>query len=190
MIKNIIQTPLEGVLIVENQKMCDSRGWFIQTYQTNDFIANGIYADFVQDNVSCSKMNVVRGLHYQLKYPQAKLVIVLKGAIWDVAVDIRKNSPTFGKWTGVELNEENNQMLYIPEGFAHGFLTLDDTNIVSYKVTDIYTPNDQYSVKWNDSNININWDEYCKVPDDILVSEVDNKAKLLSEISQELLPSL
>lgn len=187
MIKSITKTPLDGVLIIENEYYPDKRGYFCQSYQLDDFVENGIKYDFVQDNVSFSVKNVVRGLHYQLQNPQAKLVSVLKGSIFDVAVDIRMTSPTFGKWFGIELNENNSLMLLIPEGFAHGFLSLAyNGSIVTYKTSDIYKPKDQHIINYNDPDIGINWNTLCSISsNDFILSNLDKTASFLSEKDPE-----
>ena len=152
-------TEIEGIYVIEPAVHGDSRGYFAETYNQNDMAEAGLDMIFVQDNESMSVKGVVRGLHYQISYPQGKLVRVIQGRVFDVAVDIRKGSPTFGKWFGTELSEENHRQLYIPEGFAHGFKVLSDTAKFCYKVTDFYHPNDEGGIAWNDPDIGIEWPE-------------------------------
>lgn len=152
--------PLEipDVILIEPKVFGDQRGFFMETYKKSDFKENGINYEFVQDNHSKSQKGVLRGLHYQL-YPKAqgKLVRCVKGKIWDVAVDIRKGSPWFGRWVAVELSEENRLMLWVPPGFAHGFVALEDNTEVMYKVTDEYAPELDRGIIWNDPELTINW---------------------------------
>ena len=145
----------------------------METYNQNDFDELGLNMKFVQDNESKSKRGVLRGLHFQKKHPQGKLVRVIKGSVYDVAVDIRKNSKTFGKWVGVELSEENKKQFYIPEGFAHGFLVLSEEAQFVYKCSDFYYPEDEGGIIYNDSTINISW----PIPEDmeVVISEKDKK---------------
>ncbi len=149
--------PIEGLYVITPAVHGDSRGYFMETYNKRDLEEAGLDLDFVQDNQSCSSKGVLRGLHYQKQYPQGKLVRVVRGAVFDVAVDLRKNSPTYGKWFGVELSEENKKQFYIPEGFAHGFAVLTDTAEFCYKCTDFYHPNDEGGIAWNDPDIGIDW---------------------------------
>lgn len=148
---------IEGLCVIEPAVHGDSRGYFMETYNQNDMHENGLDMVFVQDNQSMSTKGVLRGLHYQKKYPQGKLVRVIKGSVFDVAVDLRKDSKTFGKWFGIELTEENKKQFYIPEGFAHGFLVLSDVAEFCYKVTDFYHPGDEGGLMWNDPKIGIEW---------------------------------
>jgi len=148
---------IEGLCVIEPSVHGDSRGYFMETYNQNDMHENGLDMVFVQDNQSMSTKGVLRGLHYQKKYPQGKLVRVIKGSVFDVAVDLRKDSKTFGKWFGIELTEENKKQFYIPEGFAHGFLVLSDVAEFCYKVTDFYHPGDEGGLMWNDPTIGIEW---------------------------------
>ena len=154
---NFIETKLKGVYIIEPTVFGDNRGFFMETYHYEEFVKTGLNMVFVQDNHSKSKKDVLRGLHFQKKHPQGKLVKVVKGAVYDVAVDLRKGSPTFGKWVGVELTEDNKKMFYVPEGFAHGFITLEDDTEFLYKCTDYYHPEDEGGLIWNDPNLNISW---------------------------------
>ncbi|MEE1008343.1 MAG: dTDP-4-dehydrorhamnose 3,5-epimerase [Agathobacter sp.] len=150
---------IEGLCVIEPTVHGDERGYFMETYNQKDMEEAGLNMNFVQDNQSCSTKGVLRGLHFQLKYPQGKLVRVVKGRVFDVAVDLRKGSKTFGKWYGVELTEENKKQFYIPEGFAHGFLVLSDIAEFCYKCTDFYHPNDEGGLAWNDPKIGIKWPE-------------------------------
>ncbi|MBO4939968.1 MAG: dTDP-4-dehydrorhamnose 3,5-epimerase [Clostridia bacterium] len=153
------KTPIEGLYIIEPTVHGDSRGYFTETYNKRDMAEAGLCMEFVQDNQSMSVKGVLRGLHFQKQYPQGKLVRVIKGKVFDVAVDLRKNSPTYGKWYGVELSEENKKQFYISEGFAHGFLVLSDVAEFCYKVTDFYHPGDEGGLAWNDPEIGIKWPE-------------------------------
>ena len=148
---------LEGIKLIKTKKFYDDRGSFQQNYHRDDYKNVGFLNNFVQDNWSTSEKGVLRGLHYQLNFPQAKLVQVLKGEVYDVAVDLRINSPTFKKWIGVILNPENGYQLYIPRGFAHGFLTLKSKTEFIYKCDNIFVKNDEYGLRWDDSTINIEW---------------------------------
>lgn len=151
------KTEIEGVVIVEMKSHRDSRGYFMETYKKADFVAGGINVNFVQDNQSMSFKGVLRGLHYQINHPQSKLVRVVEGAVFDVAVDLRPGSSTYGKWVGVELTAENCKQLYIPRGFAHGFLVLSEHAIMCYKCDNVYYPNDEGGLMWNDPAIGIEW---------------------------------
>lgn len=148
---------IAGLYIIEPTVYGDNRGYFTETYNKRDLEEVGLNMTFVQDNQSMSVKGVLRGLHYQINYPQGKLVRVIKGRVFDVAVDMRKGSKTYGKWFGVELSEENKKQFYISEGFAHGFLVLSDSAEFCYKVTDFYHPNDEGGIAWNDPNLGINW---------------------------------
>ncbi len=154
---NFIKTSIDGVIIVEPTVFGDDRGYFLETYQYNDFCEGGIDVTFVQDNQSKSKKGVLRGLHFQKQFPQSKLVRVIKGEVFDVAVDLRPNSPTYGKYEGVILSEENKRQFFIPKGFAHGFVVLSDEAEFVYKVDDFYHPNDEGGLMWNDPDVNIKW---------------------------------
>ena len=153
----VIPTPIEGLLVIEPQVFRDARGWFEETYNEERYRAAGITARFVQDNQSSSTKGVLRGLHFQKQYPQGKLVRVVKGSVFDVAVDLREGSETYGQWFGVELTEDNKKQFYIPEGFAHGFLVLSDLAEFCYKCTDFYHPGDEGGLAWNDPSIAIKW---------------------------------
>ena len=153
------KTPIEGLYVIEPTVHGDARGYFMETYNLNDMKEAGLDVTFVQDNQSMSVKGVLRGLHFQKQYPQGKLVRVIKGRVFDVAVDLRKESATYGKWFGVELSEENKKQFYISEGFAHGFLVLSDRAEFCYKVTDFYHPGDEGGLAWNDPEIGIEWPE-------------------------------
>ena len=155
----VTKCPIEGLYVIEPAVHGDSRGYFMETYSQRDMEENGIHIQFVQDNQSMSVKGVLRGLHFQKNYPQTKLVRVIKGRVFDVAVDLRKDSPTFGKWYGVELTEENKKQFLIPRGFAHGFLVLSDTAEFCYKCDDFYHANDEGGLAWNDPSIGIRWPE-------------------------------
>ena len=150
---------IEGLCIIEPTVFGDNRGYFMETYNFNDMKEQGLDMVFVQDNQSMSVKGVLRGLHFQKQYPQGKLVRVIKGRVFDVAVDLRANSESYGKWYGVELTEENKKQFYIPRGFAHGFLVLSETAEFCYKCTDFYHPNDEGGLAWNDPKIGIEWPE-------------------------------
>lgn len=155
---NIIKTEIPDVLIIEPKVFGDARGFFYESFNARAFTAaTGLSPTFVQDNHSRSAKNVLRGLHYQIKQPQGKLVRVAVGEVFDVAVDLRKSSPTFGQWTGTVLSAENKRLLWIPEGFAHGFLVLGESADFLYKTTDYYAPEHERCVAWNDAAINIQW---------------------------------
>lgn len=151
------KTSIDGVVIVDVRKFEDERGYFMETYKRPDFVKGGINVDFVQDNQSASRKGVLRGLHFQKQFPQSKLVRVVSGKVFDVAVDLRKNSPTFGRWEGVVLSAENRRQFFIPKGFAHGFLVLSDYAEFCYKCDDVYHPNDEGGILWSDEAIGIDW---------------------------------
>ncbi|MDO5550379.1 MAG: dTDP-4-dehydrorhamnose 3,5-epimerase [Lachnospiraceae bacterium] len=148
---------IEGLCVIQPAVHGDSRGYFMETYNQRDMAEHDLNMVFVQDNQSCSTKGVLRGLHFQKEFPQGKLVRVVKGAVFDVAVDLRSSSKTYGKWFGVELTEENKKQFYIPEGFAHGFLVLSDIAEFCYKCTDFYHPGDEGGLAWNDPEIGITW---------------------------------
>ncbi len=150
-------TSIDGVVIVDVKHFGDDRGYFMETYKKPDFVVGGIDVDFVQDNQSSSKKGVLRGLHFQIEHPQSKLVRVVRGSVFDVCVDLRKNSPTYGKWEGVVLSAENKRQFFIPQGFAHGFLVLSEEAEFCYKCDDVYHPGDEGGLMWNDPSINIAW---------------------------------
>jgi len=178
-----IKTSLPEVIIVEPRLFHDKRGFFMETFNTEVYSDNGIKANFVQDNHSRSSKNILRGLHYQLNQAQDKLIQVIRGKIFDVAVDIRFGSPNFGKWVGVELSEENHRQLFVPKGFAHGFCVLSDSVDVTYKCSDFYAPNDEYGVLWSCPEVGVKW----PVPNPVL-SQKDILYTSLSEIKKEHLP--
>lgn len=159
----VTKCPIDGLYIIEPKVHGDSRGYFMETYNQNDMCEAGLNMVFVQDNQSMSVKGVLRGLHYQINYPQGKLVRVVKGRVFDVAVDLRPGSETYGQWYGLELSEENKKQFYISEGFAHGFLVLSDTAEFCYKCTDFYHPNDEGGLAWNDPQIGIRWPELTGV---------------------------
>lgn len=179
---NIIRTAIPDVLVVEPKIHRDARGFFFESYNKRVLAEIGIMADFVQDNCSRSVRHVLRGLHYQIRRPQGKLVQVLSGEIYDVAVDIRKSSFFFGRWIGVRLSAENHHMLWVPAGFAHGFLVLSDMAEVLYKTTDYYSPEYERTLAWNDPDIRIDW----PIKGDCILSERDRMAARLTEA--ELFP--
>lgn len=164
---------IEGLKVITPSVFGDERGYFMETYNYNDFKEAGIDVQFVQDNQSASKRGVLRGLHFQINYPQDKLVRVIKGEVFDVAVDLRKGSPTFGQWHGVVLSEENKKQFFVPKGFAHGFLVLSDYAEFCYKVTDFYHPNDEGGLMYNAEDIGVEW----PIPEDmeLILSEKDTK---------------
>ena len=153
----VTNTPIEGLYIIEPTVHGDDRGYFMETYSKRDMAEAGLNLDFVQDNQSSSVKGVLRGLHFQKHYSQGKLVRVIRGRVFDVAVDLRRNSKTYGKWFGIELSEENKKQFYVSEGFAHGYLTLSDVAEFCYKVTDFYHPGDEGGLAWNDPEIGIDW---------------------------------
>jgi dTDP-4-dehydrorhamnose 3,5-epimerase len=154
---NFTETSIEGVYIIEPTVFGDDRGYFMETYHEEEFREAGLDFNFVQDNQSRSKKGVLRGLHFQYTRPQGKLVRAIKGAVFDVAVDLRKDSSTYGKWEGVILSEQNKKQFYVPEGFAHGFLVLSDEAEFTYKCTDFYNSDDEGGILWNDPDIGIDW---------------------------------
>ncbi|MDX9701974.1 MAG: dTDP-4-dehydrorhamnose 3,5-epimerase [Candidatus Auribacterota bacterium] len=179
-----IDTELPGVFILEPKVFHDKRGYFMEVYHETRYNEIGILPRFVQDNHSRSQKNILRGLHYQLEHAQDKLISVIRGAIFDVAVDIRRGSPTFGKWIGVELSCSNNRQLFVPKGFAHGFCVLSDNVDVLYKCSDYYSPQDEGGVLWNDPDIGIRWPV-----DDPVLSPKDLAYSRLKDIPAERLPS-
>lgn len=167
-----LKTEIEGVYILEPKVFHDARGYFFESWRQEDFDQHiGRHVEFIQDNESKSSYGVLRGLHYQKgEYSQAKLVRIIRGRVLDVAVDIRKSSPTFGKYVAVELSEENKRQLFIPRGFAHGFLVLSPEAVFTYKVDNVYAPQQEASIRWNDEDIHIEWPISA---DDVLTSEKD-----------------
>jgi len=174
-----LSTEIKEVIIIEPNVFQDDRGFFMETFRANLLAENGINYQFVQDNDSGSKKNILRGLHYQIRHPQGKLVRAIRGEIFDVAVDLRRSSVTFGEWVGVTLSEANKKMLWIPPGFAHGYYVLSDWAEIVYKATDYYAPESDRSIVWNDPDIAINWPiPSCTEP---LLSEKDRLGKRLKE---------
>ena len=178
-----IKTSLPGVLLIEPDVFADARGFFMETHHQHKYAAAGIDRPFVQDNRSHSKKFVLRGLHYQLHKPQGKLVYVVAGEIFDVAVDIRRGSPTFGRWEGLYLSSDNKRQLYVPEGFAHGFCVMSETADVLYKCTDFYQPDDERGIVWKDPTIGVVWP--LESP---LLSSKDSQYPMLRDIPDHLLP--
>lgn len=179
----VIKPAVPGLLIIEPDVFKDQRGFFMETWNAKRYAEAGLDVDFVQDNLSYSSYGVLRGLHYQQPNAQGKLVYVLQGSVYDVAVDIRAGSPSFGQWYGVELTAENKRQFYIPEGFAHGFCVLSETVLFAYKCTDFYNPATEGGIAWNDPNLKIDWP--VKAP---ILSDKDAKYPLLSEIDLNKLP--
>ncbi|HSK65492.1 MAG TPA: dTDP-4-dehydrorhamnose 3,5-epimerase [Anaerolineales bacterium] len=174
----ILSTAIPDVLLIEPKVFKDERGFFLESYQKKQFEQAGIKADFVQDNHSKSCRGTLRGLHYQIRQPQGKLVRVIAGEVFDVAVDIRKNSPTFGQWVGDFLSAENKRMLWVPPGFAHGFLVTSAEAEVLYKASDYYAPEWERSIIWNDPSIGVSWPVEGGIP---ILSAKDSQGKLLKE---------
>ncbi len=170
------ETSLPGVIVVEPQVFEDDRGFFMETYRSDKFSHGGISLPFVQDNHAKSRKNVLRGLHYQIKHPQGKLFRVVRGAVFDVAVDIRRNSNHFGRWVGIILSDKNKRQLYIPPGFAHGYCVISETAEITYKCTDIYHPEYDRGIRWDDPDIGIDW----PVREPVL-SEKDRELPLLNK---------
>jgi dTDP-4-dehydrorhamnose 3,5-epimerase len=179
---NFIKTSIDGVMIIEPTAFGDSRGYFMETYQKENFKEAGIDIDFVQDNQSMSTKGVLRGLHFQINYPQTKLVRCIRGEVFDVCVDLREGSPTFGKWEGVILSAENKRQFLVPKGFAHGFVVLSDEAEFAYKVDDFYHPNDEGGLLWNDPDIGIAWPLEKGV--EVILSDKDKVNSTLKEIKE------
>lgn len=175
---DFVKTEIEDVYIIETKKYGDHRGYFMETYKKDDFDQAGLIYNFVQDNQSSSRKGVLRGLHFQKKHPQAKLVRVIKGEVYDVAVDLRKFSPTYGKYVGVLLSEDNGKQLMIPRGFAHGFLVVSDYAEFVYKCDELYHPEDEGGIIYNDPSINVEWPKVGE----FILSEKDLKNPQLKEI--------
>ncbi|AJA47774.1 dTDP-4-dehydrorhamnose 3,5-epimerase [Clostridium pasteurianum DSM 525 = ATCC 6013] len=173
------KTEIEGVYIIEPQVFGDNRGYFMETYNEDEFKSAGLDMTFVQDNQSKSKKGVLRGLHFQTEHSQGKLVRVISGEVFDVAVDLRKDSKTYGKWVGVKLSDENKKQFYIPEGFAHGFLVLSGEAEFVYKCTDLYHPEFEGGIAWNDPEVGIEWP--TEGIEELIFSDKDKKWKTLSE---------
>lgn len=172
-------TGIEGLTVVDVKSYGDERGYFVETYKKPDFEAGGITCEFVQDNQSSSAKGVLRGLHFQIEHPQAKLVRVIHGEVFDVAVDLRPGSPTYGKWAGEVLSAENHRQFFIPRGFAHGFLVLSDGAEFCYKCDDVYHPGDEGGIMWNDPAVGIEWPplqgDTAFDPSKIILSDKDKK---------------
>ena len=174
------ETEIRDLYIIEPQVFGDNRGYFMESYNKKEFVEAGLTMEFVQDNESKSTKGVLRGLHFQTKHTQGKLVRVTEGSVFDVAVDLRVGSPTFGKWDGVKLTADNKKQFYIPEGFAHGFLVLSDVAVFNYKCTDYYAPEYNSGVLWNDTDIAVKWP--VEGIDEILLSEKDKNQKRLKDL--------
>lgn len=179
----VIETPLPGVLVLEPQVFGDTRGFFLETYREDVLSQAGIKEKFVQDNHSRSTKCVLRGLHYQLTQSQGKLVRVASGKVYDVVVDVRQGSPTFGQWFGTTLDDESMRMLYVPAGFAHGYMVLSEIADFIYKCTDYYHPESEQGILWNDPGIGIDWPET-----DVILSENDKRYQNLADQDSDKLP--
>ncbi len=175
----IIETAIPGPVIIEPRVFGDARGFFMETWNAAQFADQGLDLDFVQDNHSRSQKGVLRGLHFQKPGAQGKLVRVARGAVFDVAVDLRRSSEHFGQWIGVELSQQNKRMLWVPEGFAHGFLTLEDDTDFLYKCTALYAPENEYTLAWDDPAVGIDWPETAGEP---IVSDKDAKGLALGKV--------
>ncbi|MFM8332442.1 MAG: dTDP-4-dehydrorhamnose 3,5-epimerase [Candidatus Methylumidiphilus sp.] len=180
----IEETPLPGVMLISPTVFGDHRGYFKESWNRRTFAERGLNLDFVQDNLSFSSQGILRGLHFQNPQPQGKLVQALQGEVFDVAVDIRLGSPTFGKWFGALLSADNHLQMYVPEGFAHGFCVVSETALFAYKCTDFYSPQTEHSLRFDDPDIGINW----PLDGEPSLSAKDANAKLLKDFPQELLP--
>ncbi|MCJ0825875.1 dTDP-4-dehydrorhamnose 3,5-epimerase [Luteimonas sp. 50] len=179
----VIQTDLPGCLVLEPQVFGDERGYFYESFNRDKLAAAGLAPDFVQGNVSSSTRGVLRGLHYQWPKPQGKLVSVLEGEVWDVAVDIRRGSPTFGRWAAAILSADNKRHFWIPEGYAHGFVTLSERALFTYLCTATYDRDADAGIRWNDADLAIDWPVGAPV-----LSDKDARAPFLAEVAQERLP--
>lgn len=179
---NVIRCELEGLVVLEPKVFGDSRGFFLETWNARRYREAGIAADFVQDNLSLSRRGILRGLHFQNPAPQGKLVMVLQGEVFDVAVDIRRSSPTFGRWHGMHLSAENKRQFFIPPGFAHGFVVLSESALFHYKCTELYSPQHEMAIRWDDPDIGIRWP--LAAPQ---LSEKDAKALRLRDVPAERL---
>ncbi|WP_319371568.1 dTDP-4-dehydrorhamnose 3,5-epimerase [uncultured Ilyobacter sp.] len=182
------ETGIKDLVIIDPAVCIDQRGFFMETYSKREFEKIGISTEFVQDNHSRSKKGVLRGLHFQTKHQQGKLIRVTRGSIWDVAVDLRKGSQTFGRWYGLVLSEENRKMIYIPKGFAHGFLSLEDNTEIQYKCTDFYYPEYDAGISWDDPDIDIKWpfEEFELAKEKIVFSLKDRGQPSLKEYLGEI----
>ena len=179
----IVETHLPGVVIIEPKVFGDRRGYFLESYQQQRYTEAGIDVPFVQDNMSHSSRGVLRGMHFQLNFPQGKLVSVSRGEVFDVALDVRQGSPTFGQWFGALLNDKNHHQLYVPPGYAHGFCVLSEIVDFQYKCTDLYHPEDEGGILWNDPEIGIEWPIK-----EVILSDKDKTNKPLSEMANAELP--
>jgi dTDP-4-dehydrorhamnose 3,5-epimerase len=177
---NFIETEIPDLYIIEPAVFGDARGYFMETYNKNDFFAAGLTMEFVQDNESKSRKGVLRGLHFQTKHTQGKLVRATEGEVFDVAVDLRVGSPTFGQWKGVVLSKENKRQFYVPEGFAHGFLVLSEEAVFNYKCTDYYAPEYDSGLLWNDEEVGVQWP--LEGIEEVILSEKDKVQKTLKEL--------
>lgn len=179
------ETSIDGLVVIEPHFYSDDRGYFIKDFEKVAFQKNNLPIDFFESNESQSKKGTIRGLHFQKKYPQGKLVRVIKGAVFDVAVDLRIGSKTFGKWEAVYLSSKNRKMLYIPENFAHGFLTLEDDTIFSYKCTNMYSPENESGILWNDKTLNIKW-PIEQILCELILTDKDSKLPLFEDVVKML----
>nr|WP_256478641.1 dTDP-4-dehydrorhamnose 3,5-epimerase [Sebaldella sp. S0638] len=184
---SVQKTPISDLLVIRPNVYEDERGFFLETYNKDEFEKLGLNLDFVQDNHSKSKKGVLRGLHFQTKFSQGKLVRVTKGSVWDVAVDLRKDSKTYKNWFGIEISEKNKLMFYIPENFAHGFLTLEDNTEFQYKCTNFYHAEYDSGIIWNDKNINVKWpfDVYDIDINEVIISEKDKKMQNFEDYDEK-----
>ena len=185
---NIITTNLPGVIVIEPKVYVDKRGFFLETFREDVLLQAGINAHFVQDNHTRSSQGVLRGLHYQMTQTQGKLVRVAAGSVFDVVVDVRLGSPTFGQWYGTELNEDNIKMIYVPPGFAHGFVVLSETADFIYKCTDYYHPESEQGIAWDDPDLNIDW-SIAEIAEKISLSDKDKQNVKLKDQPAEKLPA-
>ena len=185
---NIITTNLPGVIVIEPKVYVDKRGFFLETFREDVLLQAGINAHFVQDNHTRSSQGVLRGLHYQMTQTQGKLVRVATGSVFDVVVDVRSGSPTFGQWFGTELNEDNIKMIYVPPGFAHGFVVLSETADFIYKCTDYYHPESEQGIAWDDPDLNIDW-PIAEIAEKISLSDKDKQNVKLKDQPAEKLPA-
>ncbi len=185
---NIITTNLPGVIVIEPKVYGDKRGFFLETFREDVLLQAGINAHFVQDNHTRSSQGVLRGLHYQMTQTQGKLVRVAAGSVFDVVVDVRSSSPTFGQWYGTELNEDNVKMIYVPPGFAHGFVVLSETADFIYKCTDYYHPESEQGIAWDDPDLNIDW-SIAEIAEKISLSDKDKQNVKLKDQPAEKLPA-
>lgn len=179
---------IPDVLLITPQRFGDARGFFMQTWQEEVYRAAGVPCRFVQDNFSHSCAGTLRGLHYQLQQPQGKLVFVVQGAVLDVAVDIRRGSPTFGRWVSAVLSAENHQQLFVPPGFAHGFRVLSETVDFFYKCSDFYAPGDEYGIRWNDPALGVQWSDAPLDEARLIFSEKDKVLPFLQDVPESHLP--